>query len=177
MMSAYGWKSNDAVTEYCMTLLTLVQDDEQQTANLNFSCILHSKASLIGRGLLPAGPWIMAQTWHDLLFAHWPGRGSRLEGAGSARAGVGYLRRPVLDRGDSLPHEWDSSSRTAATAGTLTFFPKLNVRTYVTLDAKPGVYFFSLDAANASAVWGARTFYHLPYFPLEHVGGDTASSG
>ena len=21
---------------------------------------------------LPAGPWIMAQTWHNLLFAHWP---------------------------------------------------------------------------------------------------------
>ena len=21
---------------------------------------------------LPAGPWVMAQRWHDLLFAHWP---------------------------------------------------------------------------------------------------------
>src|SRR3989442_748552 len=21
---------------------------------------------------LPARPWIMAQSWHDLLFAHWP---------------------------------------------------------------------------------------------------------
>jgi len=21
---------------------------------------------------LPQGPWIMAQCWHDLLFAHWP---------------------------------------------------------------------------------------------------------
>jgi uncharacterized protein len=21
---------------------------------------------------LPGGPWVMAQTWHDLLFAHWP---------------------------------------------------------------------------------------------------------
>jgi len=20
---------------------------------------------------LPAGPWVMAQSWHDLLFAHW----------------------------------------------------------------------------------------------------------
>ena len=46
----------------------------------------------------------------------------------------------------------------------LSRFPELNVRTYVTLDAKPGVYFFSLDAANAPAVWGARIFYHLPYF-------------
>jgi uncharacterized protein YqjF (DUF2071 family) len=21
---------------------------------------------------LPAGPWVMTQRWHDLLFAHWP---------------------------------------------------------------------------------------------------------
>jgi uncharacterized protein YqjF (DUF2071 family) len=21
---------------------------------------------------MPAGPWIMTQSWHDLLFAHWP---------------------------------------------------------------------------------------------------------
>src|SRR5260370_1404375 len=21
---------------------------------------------------LPADPWVMAQSWHDLLFAHWP---------------------------------------------------------------------------------------------------------
>jgi uncharacterized protein YqjF (DUF2071 family) len=46
----------------------------------------------------------------------------------------------------------------------LSRFPELNVRTYVTLGDKPGVYFFSLDAANAPAVWAARTFYHLPYF-------------
>jgi len=43
-------------------------------------------------------------------------------------------------------------------------FPELNVRTYVNLNGKPGVYFFSLDAAHAPAVWAARTFYHLPYF-------------
>jgi uncharacterized protein YqjF (DUF2071 family) len=43
-------------------------------------------------------------------------------------------------------------------------FPELNVRTYVTLDNKAGVYFFSLDAANVPAVWTARALYHLPYF-------------
>jgi len=21
---------------------------------------------------VPAGPWVMVQVWHDLLFAHWP---------------------------------------------------------------------------------------------------------
>ena len=43
-------------------------------------------------------------------------------------------------------------------------FSEINVRTYVTYDGKPGVYFFSLDASNLSAVWGARMFYRLPYW-------------
>jgi uncharacterized protein YqjF (DUF2071 family) len=46
----------------------------------------------------------------------------------------------------------------------LSSFPELNVRTYVTVNGKPGVFFFSLDAANLPAVWAARTFYRLPYF-------------
>jgi len=43
-------------------------------------------------------------------------------------------------------------------------FPELNVRTYVVLDGKPGVWFLSLDAANRLAVWAARRFFHLPYY-------------
>jgi uncharacterized protein len=43
-------------------------------------------------------------------------------------------------------------------------FRELNCRTYVNIGGKPGVFFFSLDANSRSAVWGARTFYHLPYY-------------
>lgn len=43
-------------------------------------------------------------------------------------------------------------------------FLELNVRTYVTVDDKPGVWFFSLDAASPTAVRLARATYHLPYF-------------
>jgi uncharacterized protein len=46
----------------------------------------------------------------------------------------------------------------------LSAFPELNVRTYVSYRGKPGVFFFSLDAFNPPAVWGARLAYHLPYF-------------
>ena len=46
----------------------------------------------------------------------------------------------------------------------LSAFEELNVRTYVVRDGKPGVYFFSLDAANPFAVRIARRFFHLPYF-------------
>lgn len=43
-------------------------------------------------------------------------------------------------------------------------FHETNVRTYVHRDGKdPGVWFFSLEAANRLAVAIARTFWHLPY--------------
>jgi uncharacterized protein YqjF (DUF2071 family) len=43
-------------------------------------------------------------------------------------------------------------------------FAEVNVRTYVRHLDRPGVWFFSLDAASRIAVEGARRFFHLPYF-------------
>ena len=45
----------------------------------------------------------------------------------------------------------------------LSTFPELNVRTYVTRDGKPGIWFFSLDAGSTLAVEGAKRLYRLPY--------------
>ncbi len=42
--------------------------------------------------------------------------------------------------------------------------PELNLRTYVTYEGVPGVYFFSLDAHGITSVTGARLFHHLPYY-------------
>ncbi len=42
-------------------------------------------------------------------------------------------------------------------------FHELNVRTYVHAGGRPGVWFFSLDAASSIAVLAARTGWHLPY--------------
>ncbi len=42
-------------------------------------------------------------------------------------------------------------------------FFETNVRTYVTYRNRPGVYFFSLDAASRIGVWVARKFWGLPY--------------
>jgi len=105
----------------------------------------------------------MKQIWHDLLFAHWPLPPSLMRSlvppqltldtfGGECWIGVVPFYMSGI-RGRRLPPlPWISR------------FPELNVRTYVTYGGKPGVYFFSLDAANLPAVWAARTFYHLPYF-------------
>lgn len=112
---------------------------------------------------LPRLPWLMTQRWEDLLFAHWPVPRQVLAPRippelaidtfdGTAWLGVTPFRVTELRlRGlPSLP----GVSR----------FPEVNVRTYVTLGGKPGVWFFSLDAARRLAVAAARRLYLLPYF-------------
>jgi len=112
---------------------------------------------------LPAGPWVMTQTWHDLLFAHWPIPVDVMRAVVPAQleldtwqaqcwVGVVPFRMSGI-RGHGLPGVPGATS-----------FPELNVRTYVTHGGKAGVYFFSLDATSRLAVTAARTFYHLPYF-------------
>lgn len=115
---------------------------------------------------LPRGPWLMAQSWHDLLFAHWPVPVAALRPLVPAplpldtwegRAWLGVV--PFRMTGVRL--------RAAPPVPRLSAFLEVNVRTYVTLDGKPGVYFFSLDAENPLAVRAARQLFSLPYFDAE----------
>jgi len=48
-------------------------------------------------------------------------------------------------------------------------FPELNLRLYVQVGGKAGIWFISLDAANPVAVWAARRFFHLPYFHADMI--------
>jgi len=40
---------------------------------------------------VPAGPWVMVQVWHDLLFAHWPIAFESLQPLGSATTSMGSV--------------------------------------------------------------------------------------
>jgi uncharacterized protein len=118
---------------------------------------------------LPTGRWRMAQRWNDLLFAHWPIAVSAMErllpGGLEVDAFDGYAWVGVVPF-------WMDQVRTRAvgesciTIPSATKFCELNLRTYVRsrITGLQGVYFFSLDAASALAVIGARTLFHLPYF-------------
>lgn len=113
----------------------------------------------------------MTQTWYNVLFAHWPVPAAALQALlprgvtvdthqGQAWLGVvPFGMQAVRLRG--LP----------PVPGT-TRFLELNVRTYVRGPAagqgeRPGVWFFSLDAANPLAVAVARRWYHLPYYSAQ----------
>lgn len=104
----------------------------------------------------------MAQRWNDLLFMHWDVEPGRLRS----------LVPQVLPLDLRDGRAWISITpfrlshwrpRGLPPLAGVSSFLELNVRTYVVVDGKPGVYFFSLDAGNALAVAGARLAYRLPY--------------
>jgi uncharacterized protein len=110
---------------------------------------------------MPDAPWIMTQTWHDLLFAHWPVDRRELQPhvAGlelDVFEGQAWLGIVAFEMTNVAP-------RLSPALPWISAFPEINVRTYVRVRDQPGVYFFSLDAANPIAVLVARAFFHLPY--------------
>ena len=112
---------------------------------------------------LPEDSWKIAQSWEELLFAHWRVDAEALrqlvppelgldEHDGSAWLGITPFRIAGFRLRGTLPVPFVSS------------FPELNVRTYVTVEEKPGIWFFSLDTSSLLAVEAARVAYRLPYF-------------
>jgi len=122
----------------------------------------------------PDGPWVMVQRWHDLLFAHW-------------RCSLSDLRALIPEPIEIETFDGDAwigvipfymtgvRMRLSPPIPTTSSFLELNVRTYVTLDGRPGIWFFSLDCESTLAVIGARVGVYLPYFRADmrmRVGGD-----
>lgn len=112
---------------------------------------------------LPARPWFMGQTWERLLFAHWAVDPAQLErvippqlplDVVEGRAWIGIT--PFEVKGLRV--------RGAAPPPVVSSFPEINVRTYVTVGGRPGIYFFSLDTSSRLGVATARRAYRLPYF-------------
>ncbi|MFB6195301.1 MAG: YqjF family protein [Haloplanus sp.] len=100
--------------------------------------------------------------WRHLLFANWPVDAAVLDAhlpsplTVDEHDGTGWLSvvpfTNVAVRPRGLPEPFGVR------------LPELNLRTYVTCDGEPGVYFFSLDAQGVASVLGARVFHHLPYY-------------
>lgn len=107
-------------------------------------------------------PWIMEQTWRDLVFLHWPIAPDALRPFvpseleidvfdGQAWVGVVPFIADHTRLRFSLPFPIVGNYR------------ELNVRTYVTCNGRSGVYFFSLDADSLPAVKAASAGRFLPY--------------
>jgi hypothetical protein len=113
---------------------------------------------------LPPGRWAMAQTWLDLLFAHW-----EVEIAALRRHLPAGLEVDTFEDRAFLgitPFAVENLRlRGLPALPAVSSFLELNCRTYVRhAGEKPGIWFFSLDASSRLAVEGARRLYKLPYF-------------
>jgi uncharacterized protein YqjF (DUF2071 family) len=121
---------------------------------------------------LAPGPWVMGQSWTSLLFAHW-----RVDAAVLRALVPPQLELDLLDGEAWLgvtPFEVRGlRMRMTPPVPLLSRFPELNVRTYVRRHERPGIWFFSLDAASPVAVAAARAAYHLPYYTARmRIGSD-----
>ena len=111
---------------------------------------------------LPNRSYAMRMNWHDLLFAHWPFEPEEIQAwlppnvAVETFDGQAWLAIVPFRMTDVAP-------RGVPAIPWLSAFPELNIRTYVSFEGKPGVWFFSLDATNPIAVRVARLAFHLPY--------------
>lgn len=125
-------------------------------------------------GAFRCGPWIMRQRWHNLLFAHWPVEHSVLRAAVPPKLSVdtfdgqAWLGMVVFQLSSVRLRGLPQIAPVAS-------FAEVNVRTYVTYNDRPGVYFMSLDADNPLAVALARPWFRLNYYNSEislRVSGD-----
>ncbi len=110
----------------------------------------------------PTRGWNMRMNWLDLLFMHW-------------RVDPEMLRRLIPDGLEIDTFDGDAwigivpfrmtgvAPRFSPNIPFMSSFNELNVRTYVSVDGKPGVWFFCLEATNPIAVRAARKLFHLPY--------------
>jgi len=105
----------------------------------------------------------MHQNWGKLLFMHWAIDAEALRPLISSQLSIDTFEGKAWIGVVPFTMWGIRASFMPAIPGTSSFH-ELNVRTYVHFNGIPGVWFFSLDAANSLAVWGARAFYHLPYF-------------
>jgi hypothetical protein len=113
-------------------------------------------------------------SWRDLLFMHWPVAVEDLRPlvppalSNDTFEGSAWLGVVPFDMTGVRP-------RFLPAVPGLSHFPEINLRTYVTAEGRPGIWFFSLDAHSRIAVRLARATFHLPYFDAEmscHASGD-----
>jgi uncharacterized protein YqjF (DUF2071 family) len=106
-------------------------------------------------------PWVWSQHWSDLLFLHWPVPAARLRAAVPApleidqhggRAWVSLVLFRLRVRPRWCPF-----------LPVLSGLVEANLRTYVRLGDRPGIWFLSVHADNRLAMRIARLFTPMPY--------------
>ena len=111
-------------------------------------------------------PLVMTQTWAEIVWCHWRVPMSAMDGRfppgvraqeHDGSAWVGLVPFEMRDLRLAV------AGRTMPTVPTTGAFSEVNVRTYVTGPAGPGVWFDTLDASTPLGAIVARAAWSLPY--------------
>lgn len=112
---------------------------------------------------MPKQMWLWYQEWNNTVFIH-----GRVNAAWLRKQVPAQLEIDVLDGS-----AWISivafrmqriRPRFLPAVSAMSNFTEVNIRTYVTLQGKPGVYFISMEGDNQPAVFLARAISGLPYY-------------
>ncbi|MUV60956.1 YqjF family protein [Halobacterium sp. CBA1126] len=105
---------------------------------------------------------VVSMEWRDLLVASWPVDPAVVD----ARLPAGVTADTFDGRAwlSAVPFVMKDVRPFGVPASLGRTFGELNLRTYVTGNAGPGVYFFNLDANDRLGVALARALFRLPYY-------------
>jgi uncharacterized protein len=106
--------------------------------------------------------WLLSQRWDDLLFAHWS-----VEPRGLRRLLPSAVEPDVRDGrawvGIVAFRMTDTRAAGLVPPRGLGSIPELNLRTYVRVNGRPGVWFLTLDTSSPLFVGVGRALYGLAY--------------
>ncbi|MGJ9458419.1 YqjF family protein [Oceanobacillus sp. CF4.6] len=106
----------------------------------------------------------MRQIWRNVAFTHWPVPPHRLRSLIpdflkiDTYLGQAWIGMIVFDLESIYLRGIPAFSLTSG-------FPEINIRTYVTYNGIPGIYFLSIDVNNWASNRIAKRWYYLPYQP------------
>lgn len=110
----------------------------------------------------PTQEWKFSQEWNNVIFLHWQVNEQLL-----------YEFIPATLKLDSFEGTtWISlvaftmervRLRLLPSFSPISNFDEINIRTYVTFNGQPGVYFLSIEAGKHLSTWIAKTISGLPY--------------
>lgn len=127
---------------------------------LDISTILHS--SQHRHYSMPKNTWQYYQEWNDALFIHFKVDKTLLQdlipdGLNiDTHEGQAYIPVVAFRMEKIRP-------RLLPSVSFISNFYEINVRTYIDMDGKKGVYFLNIEAEKRLSAWVARTLSGLPY--------------
>lgn len=111
---------------------------------------------------IPRGPWIYYQEWYKSLFLHW-------------KVSLETLRNCVPEKLKIDTFEGDCyvslvaftmqkiRPRFLPPVKAVSDFHEINLRTYIDIDSRPGIYFLSIEAGKYLSSFISRALSGLPY--------------